>query len=272
MAPLKSARYDHLLRDLGGLLEQARRTCIRSVNTLMTATCWEIGGRIVEFEQGDQNRAGSGAELLERLAQDVAARFGRGFSRRNLQDMRTPHQVFLPAQVASTPSNETGPATIPQITSALSSTGHFSLADLARAFPLPWSHYVLLIRRSRSPEAFAFYHAGAPRNKAAVLAKGAKPQLGENPPVGVILCSGKGESLARFPTEALPSKVLARNTSSPCPRKNPSPPSWRKPAGSWNPAVQARDLLASRGPSLSPLPFTPACPPTPNSSSRSRPL
>jgi predicted nuclease of restriction endonuclease-like (RecB) superfamily len=37
------------------------------------------------------------------------------------------------------------------------------LSDLARAFPLPWSHYVLLIGRARSPEAFAFYHTEALR-------------------------------------------------------------------------------------------------------------
>ena len=79
----------------------------------------------------------------------------------------------------------------------------FDLPDLARAFPLPWSHYVLLIRRSRSPEAFAFYHAEAlrggwsvrqlqrqidsqfyertalSRNKTAMLANGAKPQPGD---------------------------------------------------------------------------------------------
>ena len=79
----------------------------------------------------------------------------------------------------------------------------FALADLARAFPLPWSHYVLLISRSRSPGAFAFYHAedlrggwsvrqlqrqmdsqfyertALSRNRVAMLAKGAKPQPGD---------------------------------------------------------------------------------------------
>jgi predicted nuclease of restriction endonuclease-like (RecB) superfamily len=81
--------------------------------------------------------------------------------------------------------------------------GSLSLADLAQAFPLPWSHYVLLISRCRSREAFAFYHTealrggwsvrqlqrqidsqfyertGHSRNKAAMLAKGAKPQPGD---------------------------------------------------------------------------------------------
>jgi predicted nuclease of restriction endonuclease-like (RecB) superfamily len=77
------------------------------------------------------------------------------------------------------------------------------LSDLARAFPLPWSHYVLLIGRSRSPEAFAFYQTEAlrggwsvrqlqrqmdsqfyertalSRNKAAMLTKGGKALPGD---------------------------------------------------------------------------------------------
>jgi len=77
------------------------------------------------------------------------------------------------------------------------------LSELARAFPLPWSHYVLLIGRSRSPEAFAFYQTEAlrggwsvrqlqrqmdsqfyertalSRDKAAMLRKGGKPQPGD---------------------------------------------------------------------------------------------
>ncbi len=39
----------------------------------------------------------------------------------------------------------------------------FSLDDLAKKFPLPWSHYVLLISHSRSPEAFSFYQTEALR-------------------------------------------------------------------------------------------------------------
>lgn len=35
-------------------------------------------------------------------------------------------------------------------------------------------------------------------------------QEGENPPVGVILCSGKGESLVRYATDNLPNKLLVR--------------------------------------------------------------
>jgi predicted nuclease of restriction endonuclease-like (RecB) superfamily len=35
-------------------------------------------------------------------------------------------------------------------------------------------------------------------------------QPGENPPIGVILCSGKGDALVRYTTDALPNKLLVR--------------------------------------------------------------
>ena len=54
----------------------------------MTATYWEIGRRIVEFEQGGEKRAEYGEALLQRLAQDLNAKFGRGFGRSNLFQIR----------------------------------------------------------------------------------------------------------------------------------------------------------------------------------------
>ncbi|AHF94362.1 hypothetical protein OPIT5_13240 [Opitutaceae bacterium TAV5] len=98
-SPAITKAYPVLLEDIGQLLEAARRSSARAVNALMTATYREIGRRIVEFEQGGKKRAGYGAELLEQLAQDLTAQFGRGFSRRNLQDMRSLYQAFSLEQI-----------------------------------------------------------------------------------------------------------------------------------------------------------------------------
>jgi predicted nuclease of restriction endonuclease-like (RecB) superfamily len=93
---------------------------------------------------------------------------------------------------------------LPQVwQTPIAESGIASLRSLATRFPLPWSHYVLLVSRSRSREAMAFYHTEAlrggwsvrqlqrqmdsqfyertalSRNKAAMLVKGAKPQPGD---------------------------------------------------------------------------------------------
>ena len=80
--------YPGLIGGIGTLLETARHASARAVNSLMTATYWEVGRRIVEFEQGGKKRAGYGEELLKRLAVDLTARFGRVFSYTNLKKYR----------------------------------------------------------------------------------------------------------------------------------------------------------------------------------------
>lgn len=70
------------------MLEAARRTSARAVNAVMAATYWELGRQIVEFKQGGEKRAAYGEQVLERLAADLTARFGRGFSLRNLRSFR----------------------------------------------------------------------------------------------------------------------------------------------------------------------------------------
>ena len=73
------AGYGKILSELSVLLDSARRTAARQVNSVMTATYWEVGRRIVEHEQHGRNRAGYGEVLLNRLAADLTSRFGRGF-------------------------------------------------------------------------------------------------------------------------------------------------------------------------------------------------
>ena len=83
-----STSYGDIHTGIVDLLEAARRTAARSVNALMTAIYWEIGRRIVEFEQGGEGRAEYGEALLKRLGDDLTRQFGRDFAWRNLTQMR----------------------------------------------------------------------------------------------------------------------------------------------------------------------------------------
>jgi len=96
------ARYDGLLVGIAETLDVARHVSARTVNALMTAAYWEIGRRIVEFEQGGKERAVYGEELLKRLSADLAKRFGRGFSVQNLENMRLFYQAYVAKQKSQT--------------------------------------------------------------------------------------------------------------------------------------------------------------------------
>ena len=73
---------------IASLLEEARRQSARHVNAILTATCWEIGRRIVEFVQQGETRAEYGDEVLGKLSRDLTKKFGRGFGPVNLNEMK----------------------------------------------------------------------------------------------------------------------------------------------------------------------------------------
>lgn len=87
------------------LLLATRQQAARRVNALMTATYREIGRRIVALEHGGAERAAYGEALLERLARDLSARFGRGFSVTNLKQMHAFHLAWPAVRTGQTPSD-----------------------------------------------------------------------------------------------------------------------------------------------------------------------
>jgi predicted nuclease of restriction endonuclease-like (RecB) superfamily len=199
------ADYDSVLTEVVRLLEDSRRASARAVNAVMTATYWEVGRRIVEGEQSGGKRAGYGKELLKRLSSDLTAKFGQGFSQRNLEQMRL---FYLGWRISQTLSAKSHPAkALPSGgDSSPDSSSELSRPAPAKRFPLPWSHYVRLMT-VKSQQARGFYEAEAlrggwsvrqldrqigsqfyertalSRNKAAMLRKGseARPEDAASP-------------------------------------------------------------------------------------------
>ena len=188
--PTSASNYEGLVAELSRLLEDARRVSARAVNTVMTATYWEFGRRIVEFEQGGEKRAGYGEELVARLAVDLTARFGRGFGAVNLSQMKRFYLLWPTHTILQTPSEKSSGEIIQTLSEK---------SPAQAPFPLPWSHYVRLMavkeeaaRRFYETEALrggwsvrqldrqiatVFYERTAlSRDKSAMLTKGAKPR------------------------------------------------------------------------------------------------
>ena len=163
--------YDMVLSEVAGLLEEARRSAARSVNAIMTATYWEIGRRIVEYEQSGKNKADYGKQLVDRLSQDLTRQFGRGFGRRNVFQMRSFYCAY--PGIVQTASAKLKKANKSQICQTVSVefreekiqkvSGESPIAAISSSFPLPWSHYVRLLSVKNS-QARAFYEEEALRN------------------------------------------------------------------------------------------------------------
>ena len=161
------APYQSVFGDVSKIIDTARESAVRSANAAMTAAYWLVGRRIVEFEQSGEERAEYGAALVERLAEDLTVRFGRGFSSQNIYNMRLFYLSYQPDRILQTPSGESaaaGVGPIPQTASGEFDTSSIKLGfdDLLTAFPLPWSAYVRLLA-VRNENARRFYETEALR-------------------------------------------------------------------------------------------------------------
>ena len=124
--------YQSLLGKISQVYAIGQARATQAVNVHITATYWQIGHDIVEFEQGGNVRATYGKALLTNLSRDLTLRHGKGFSRSNVIYMRL---LYLHYPKGQKPS------------------------DL-----LSWSHHVELLR-IEDPLERSFYENQAIREK-----------------------------------------------------------------------------------------------------------
>ena len=129
------------------ILEAARTSIVRTVNTTQVLANWLIGREIVEAEQQGRRRADYGMRLLAELSARLAQDFGRGWSVDNLEAFRQFYLLY-PRLISETVSRK----------SMLQATGAWQPGELH-----PWSHYQALLRVDRQ-QARDFYEIEAASN------------------------------------------------------------------------------------------------------------
>ncbi|WP_230973254.1 DUF1016 N-terminal domain-containing protein [Sulfurimonas hydrogeniphila] len=105
---------NNFYNSIKNILQNARDNAYRSVNFIMVEAYWHIGQQIVEEEQRGKERAEYGKALIKELSHKLTEDFGKGFSKRNIYNMKKFYLSFLNLQTLSA--------------------------------QLTWSHYVLLLR------------------------------------------------------------------------------------------------------------------------------
>lgn len=131
------AHASTFLHEIHEILLKARQQTLAAINHVMVTTYWQIGQRIVEEEQYGADRADYGKHLLGKLSAHLTKEFGRGFSIRNLENMRKFYLTYRTRKpIPQTLSAELA-FKLPQ---AKESSSHSP-----PMFMLSWSHYVFLI-------------------------------------------------------------------------------------------------------------------------------
>jgi predicted nuclease of restriction endonuclease-like (RecB) superfamily len=107
---------NELATKISELLISARSNVVQTVNRTMVLTYFEIGRMIVEEEQNGKQRADYGKQIIKSLSERLTHEFGKGFSQRNLEQIRQFYTVYSKTQT------------------------------LSAEFNLSWSHYMKLMR------------------------------------------------------------------------------------------------------------------------------
>ena len=157
---------NELLHEIRDLIRAARQAVVHSVDVIQVLTNFEIGRRIVEHEQGGEERAEYGIALLKELSAALTAEFGRGFSRTNLEYMRKFYLTYQDraAQIAQAQSakflTDKKKSQIPSGKSVAARKSQMLSGTFAIPFNLSWSQYVFLISIS-NPDERSFYEIEA---------------------------------------------------------------------------------------------------------------
>lgn len=107
---------NQLANRISELLISARNKVVQTVNHTMVLTYYEIGRMIVEEEQNGKQRADYGKQIIKSLSERLTNEFRKGFSQRNLEQLRQFYSVYSKTQT------------------------------LSAEFNLSWSHYMKLMR------------------------------------------------------------------------------------------------------------------------------
>jgi predicted nuclease of restriction endonuclease-like (RecB) superfamily len=130
----KNLQNIELFQQVVALLQDARQQVLRTVNSTMTYTYFEIGRMIVQEEQNGKERAEYGKQILKGLSEQLTNEFGKGFSVDNLQNMRKLYLMYSNYETLS----------------SISSKEELSVVTLN--FMLTWSHYIFLMNIEDSRE------------------------------------------------------------------------------------------------------------------------
>ncbi|PKL80958.1 MAG: hypothetical protein CVV25_01895 [Ignavibacteriae bacterium HGW-Ignavibacteriae-4] len=139
------------------LLQSAKQQVVRTVNQTMVITYFEIGRMLVEEEQNGNERAEYGKKVVKELSKLLTLNFGKGFSVRNIEQMRQFYIVYSIPQTVSAVLKDGKSQTVSAVFESMNSE------TLSQKFNLSWSHYLKLMRIDDENER-KFYEIEAHKN------------------------------------------------------------------------------------------------------------
>lgn len=169
-------KTDDILKDMCGIIESSQKAAYRAVNTTLIQRNWLLGYRIASEELQGEDRAKYGAEIIKKLAKELSAEYGKGYTKSNLYSFYSFYKTY------------------PEIfqTSSGKSVGLLS-----------WSHYATLLQ-VKEKAARDWYEKEAAKQTWSVrtLQRNISSQyyyrMLKTQKIGIVLCSDTDDDIARY--------------------------------------------------------------------------
>ena len=95
-------KTDDILKDMCGIIESSQKAAYRAVNTTLIQRNWLLGYRIASEELQGEDRAKYGAEIIKKLAKELSAEYGKGYTKSNLYSFYSFYKTY--PEIFQTPS------------------------------------------------------------------------------------------------------------------------------------------------------------------------
>ena len=112
-------KTDDILKDMCGIIESSQKAAYQAVNIALVRRNWLLGYRIASEEMRGKERAKYGEEIIKKLAKELSAEYGKGFTKSNLYSFYAFYKTY------------------PEI---------FQTASGKSQKLLSWSHYAVLLQ------------------------------------------------------------------------------------------------------------------------------
>jgi predicted nuclease of restriction endonuclease-like (RecB) superfamily len=96
-----------LVRDLGTMIDEARRQVATVADATLVRLHWQIGHR-VQTEVLERQRAEYGGQIVAAVSRQLEARYGRGFNEKSVRRMVQFASMFSDAKIVATLSRQLG--------------------------------------------------------------------------------------------------------------------------------------------------------------------
>lgn len=87
-------KTDDIVEDLRSIIDHSREAAYRAVNTALVQRNWLIGYRIAEEELHGEDRAEYGAGVIKKLAKELTAIYGKGFTKSSLYNCYSFYKAY----------------------------------------------------------------------------------------------------------------------------------------------------------------------------------